>query len=51
MIVFGVANLVSQCTYRCVVLPDRILSIYGLCNLWSQCTYRCVVLPDAPASA
>ena len=37
----------SQCTYRCVVLPDtelgdRIHAIGGL----SQCTYRCVVLPD-----
>ena len=35
----------SQCTYRCVVLPDT--------DGWdnpavksSQCTYRCVVLPD-----
>ena len=38
----------SQCTYRCVVLPDCILSAYGMFNLWSQCTYRCVVLPDIP---
>ena len=38
----------SQCTYRCMVLPDesehaRSHALYG-----SQCTYRCVVLPDRP---
>ena len=36
----------SQCTYRCVVLPDAIdvkrIKRIGV----SQCTYRCVVLPD-----
>ena len=36
----------SQCTYRCVVLPDT-WSMPQL-SAWypSQCTYRCVVLPD-----
>ena len=38
-------NIVSQCTYRCVVLPDREEALDGL-DLQSQCTYRCVVLPD-----
>ena len=36
----------SQCTYRCVVLPDsstRPVRLRGS----SQCTYRCVVLPDS----
>ena len=37
----------SQCTYRCVVLPDtEIIDYYILPRLRSQCTYRCVVLPD-----
>ena len=38
--------LLSQCTYRCVVLPDY--SCGCLHHIWprSQCTYRCVVLPD-----
>ena len=37
----------SQCTYRCVVLPDVILlSARVLSTEQSQCTYRCVVLPD-----
>ena len=37
----------SQCTYRCVVLPDDPpgLGGSGLPDP-SQCTYRCVVLPD-----
>ena len=37
----------SQCTYRCVVLPDkeRIVDPQVIV-LVSQCTYRCVVLPD-----
>ena len=37
---------VSQCTYRCVVLPDTVR--YLGVDPWfvSQCTYRCVVLPD-----
>ena len=36
----------SQCTYRCVVLPDSVNE--GLAGVLqkSQCTYRCVVLPD-----
>ena len=38
---------VSQCTYRCVVLPDTVR--YLGVDPWfvSQCTYRCVVLPDS----
>ena len=37
----------SQCTYRCVVLPDLVAQIFGRRpDLLSQCTYRCVVLPD-----
>ena len=36
----------SQCTYRCVVLPDLFLVILVVAAVTSQCTYRCVVLPD-----
>ena len=36
----------SQCTYRCVVLPDIISASLIAIVVWSQCTYRCVVLPD-----
>ena len=36
----------SQCTYRCVVLPDPNLVRQSSADNWSQCTYRCVVLPD-----
>ena len=36
----------SQCTYRCVVLPDVCFGLLHITNIWSQCTYRCVVLPD-----
>ena len=39
--------VLSQCTYRCVVLPDPTIGDEGLSGLLSQCTYRCVVLPDA----
>ena len=35
----------SQCTYRCVVLPDTFRSKFRK-RAKSQCTYRCVVLPD-----
>ena len=35
----------SQCTYRCVVLPDMKADLEQITNE-SQCTYRCVVLPD-----
>ena len=45
---WGGGGVRSQCTYRCVVLPD--LSFRGRVCLYahqSQCTYRCVVLPDA----
>ena len=38
---------VSQCTYRCVVLPDARHSADGARHSASQCTYRCVVLPDS----
>ena len=38
----------SQCTYRCVVLPDlRLFAEIITVSFVSQCTYRCVVLPDA----
>ena len=37
----------SQCTYRCVVLPDEILATGFVVFTASQCTYRCVVLPDS----
>ena len=43
----------SQCTYRCVVLPDLRNTILDVLCFPSQCTYRCVVLPDeagAPVS-
>ena len=36
----------SQCTYRCVVLPDSREGIMMITAIMSQCTYRCVVLPD-----
>ena len=36
----------SQCTYRCVVLPDLTLLGLPATLRVSQCTYRCVVLPD-----
>ena len=36
----------SQCTYRCVVLPDLQSRILDRIPPVSQCTYRCVVLPD-----
>ena len=37
----------SQCTCRCVVLPDVCLSSPATDgSSLSQCTYRCVVLPD-----
>ena len=39
--------VVSQCTYRCVVLPDTKSVVDAGGPLASQCTYRCVVLPDA----
>ena len=38
---------VSQCTYRCVVLPDETEVLETILHGFvSQCTYRCVVLPD-----
>ena len=36
----------SQCTYRCVVLPDSKERRTVMKTVMSQCTYRCVVLPD-----
>ena len=41
----------SQCTYRCVVLPDPSSSLALSSSVSSQCTYRCVVLPDSAAEA
>ena len=38
----------SQCTYRCVVLPDPPEEVDKFYGDKSQCTYRCVVLPDPP---
>ena len=44
---FNSAESQSQCTYRCVVLPDFfMLNIMAKYAMRSQCTYRCVVLPD-----
>ena len=40
------ANKPSQCTYRCVVLPDQVTQEAAWAVYMSQCTYRCVVLPD-----
>ena len=37
----------SQCTYRCVVLPDKEGTSWKRLPGPSQCTYRCVVLPDS----
>ena len=39
-------TLLSQCTYRCMVLPDNLGSVASMWTMVSQCTYRCVVLPD-----
>ena len=39
-------TVTSQCTYRCVVLPDLPSKDFRKLLLESQCTYRCVVLPD-----
>ena len=36
----------SQCTYRCVVLPDPSPQTRSPPAPVPQCTYRCVVLPD-----
>ena len=44
-----VGAFLSQCTYRCVVLPDVSYYIRVPYQGPSQCTYRCVVLPDATA--
>ena len=41
----------SQCTYRCVVLPDGPGRPEKQLARSSQCTYRCVVLPDSWAEA
>ena len=40
------AVVMSQCTYRCVVLPDWLITAVVCTIVGSQCTYRCVVLPD-----
>ena len=39
-------STLSQCTYRCVVLPDTAAEALWVSDVESQCTYRCVVLPD-----
>ena len=39
-------GILSQCTYRCVVLPDTTAFVAPWATIRSQCTYRCVVLPD-----
>ena len=39
-------GVMSQCTYRCVVLPDEMRQLVETVERASQCTYRCVVLPD-----
>ena len=41
-----IAEEAFQCTYRCVVLPDRAAAELYRHRLASQCTYRCVVLSD-----
>ena len=41
----------TQCTYRCVVLPDPGAHRCAPSQRESQCTYRCVVLPDAQMCA
>ena len=41
-----VSHYMSQCTYRCVVLPDVLFNMLAKFAMRSQCTYRCVVLPD-----
>ena len=46
-VLFIMVGIPSQCTYRCVVLPDAVGAILNVVLLVSQCTYRCVVLPDA----
>ena len=42
----------SQCTYRCVALPDvAVMAHVATWAAMSQCTYRCVVLPDQTRAA
>ena len=42
----GASLIASQCTYRCVVLPDPLAgTVESTRRSMSQCTYRCVVLP------
>ena len=41
-----IISVESQCTCRCMVLPDKE-AVFCLAAPWaSQCTYRCVVRPD-----
>ena len=48
----GYSQSLSQCTYRCVVLPDEeIMRFFLRLFAESQCTYRCVVLPDLTLGA
>ncbi len=37
---------VSQCTWRCEVLPDLAACVFVFIVSLSQCTWRCEVLPD-----
>ena len=47
MVIAIVAAVMSQCTYRCVVLPDPMTTRSRRVGTpMSQCTYRCAVLPD-----
>ena len=46
-IMIDIVMSMSQCTYRCVVLPDEATKSPMSLTSPSQCTYRCVVLPDA----
>ena len=45
-IMIDIVMSMSQCTYRCVVLPDEATKSPMSLTSPSQCTYRCVVLPD-----
>ena len=50
--VLGLIMKLSQCTYRCVVLPDsRTTMTSSTSSSTSQCTYRCVVPPDVIPTA
>ena len=48
VVTMGAAGFMSQCTCRCVVLPDLEIGDRSVSASGSQCTCRCVVLPDMP---